>query len=301
VATVIANGIRLNYERTGDGPDVVLVHGLAANLAFWYLRSVPFLRKEFRVTAYDLRGHGRSETAASGYTPAAMADDLHALLDQLGIDQVHLVGHSFGGVVALEYALRAPERVRSLTIADSRIQAFQPPQRLRDWPHFEAWKRQLERSGLPVPDADDVADYHILARERLAEERSGRPDEAASPAFVPFLGGERRVGKRWLRLLESTTAKEDFRDPGPPLGLVRQLRPPTLAMFGEMSHCLPSCRGLQGAVGCRAVIIPRAGHFFPVTRPRAFAASFRAFVLRSDEYEAEKTIEVGGADAGRPV
>src|SRR5215470_3923803 len=98
------NGIKFHFQRVGKGPDVVMIHGLAANLAFWYFRIIPFLMIDFCITAYDLRGHGKSEMSDSGYTSADMAADLDALLDHLGVEKAHLVGHSFGGQVALHYA-----------------------------------------------------------------------------------------------------------------------------------------------------------------------------------------------------
>ena len=56
------NGVSLHYQQSGQGPDLVLIHGLAANLAFWFLRIVPALNKRHRVTVYDMRGHGKSGT-----------------------------------------------------------------------------------------------------------------------------------------------------------------------------------------------------------------------------------------------
>src|SRR5687768_18123779 len=100
----------------GEGGDTVMIHGLFASLAFWYLSVMPGLAGRRRVTAYDLRGHGYSDVAESGYTSAEMADDLDALLDQLGIQRAHLIAHSFGGAVALQYALLHPECVLSLTL-----------------------------------------------------------------------------------------------------------------------------------------------------------------------------------------
>jgi pimeloyl-ACP methyl ester carboxylesterase len=283
---VLANGIRINCERIGSGPDVVLIHGLGTNLAFWYLRSAPLMRREFRVTMYDLRGHGRSETPPSGYTPSTMAADLTALLDCLGVETAHLVGHSFGGIIALEFALRVPGRVASLTIADARLDAFQPALPLKDWPHFETWKKRLQRSGLPVPHPEDKADYHLLAQQRLAAKTGHSPIRAQNHLPKVFSKGEGRVAQSWLRLLESTTARVDFRAPTPSIDRLRQLVNPTLAIFGARSHCLPTCHGLGTAIGCRTVIIPRVGHFFPFRRPRPFVAALREFLLRVTQPEA---------------
>jgi pimeloyl-ACP methyl ester carboxylesterase len=289
--TVRANGIRLNYEQVGSGPNVVMVHGLAANLAFWYLKSVPFLRHDFRITVYDLRGHGRSEMPPRGYAPSVMADDLEALLDALTIERVHLVGHSFGGIIALEFALRAPRRLASLTIADTRLDAFQPTLRLKDWPHFDIWKKRLRQIGLPEPDPEEEADYLLLMHERHAAQPAlPLVQTGAQPPLR--VRGERRAVQRWLRLLESTTARVDFRSPGPSRERLRQLAPPVLAMFGGLSHCLPTCDGLRALIDCRVVVIPGVGHFFPLSRPRLFALALRTFLLHVERQGTLRTLKV---------
>jgi len=75
-----ANGINLHYITVGAGPDVVMLHGFLGNLAVWHLYMVPLLRREFRVTTYDLRGHGYSEVTPSGYSAGDMAEDLRCFL-----------------------------------------------------------------------------------------------------------------------------------------------------------------------------------------------------------------------------
>ncbi|MFL5542204.1 MAG: alpha/beta fold hydrolase, partial [Longimicrobiaceae bacterium] len=115
----LVGGVHLHYAQTGRGPDLVMVHGLGANLAFWGLRIAPLLAREFRVTSYDLRGHGRSAAPPAGYTCADMAGDLLGLMEHLELAPAHLVGHSFGGGVALLAAALRPERVRTLVLADA--------------------------------------------------------------------------------------------------------------------------------------------------------------------------------------
>ena len=109
-----ANGALFHYIALGEGPDVVMLHGFLGNLAVWHLSMVPQLRREFRVTTYDLRGHGYSEVTPTGYSAGEMAQDLLCLLDQLGIQKAVLVGHSFGADIALYFALKHPERVSKL-------------------------------------------------------------------------------------------------------------------------------------------------------------------------------------------
>ncbi len=106
--TLTSNQVRLHYQQFGEGPDVVLVHALTSNLAVWLATPLVYaLAEQFRVTVYDLRGHGHSEAPPTGYTSADMAQDLLGLLDQLHIDRAFLVGHSFGGVIAVHAAALA--------------------------------------------------------------------------------------------------------------------------------------------------------------------------------------------------
>jgi pimeloyl-ACP methyl ester carboxylesterase len=134
----LVNGVRLNYVQLDDGgsdarEDLVMVHGLATNMAFWYFKYGVALTNRFRVTLYDLRGHGRSDMPQSGYTPEVLARDLVALLDHLGIDAAHFMAHSFGGVVALNFACERPHRVRSLVLADSHLSAGRKVQARSEW------------------------------------------------------------------------------------------------------------------------------------------------------------------------
>src|SRR5262245_15609485 len=100
----LTNGIQIHYQRKGHGPDVVLLHGITANLAMWFTKVFPELAKDYRVTAYDLRGHGRSDMPPSGYDSFTMAQDLLGLLNALGIENARFVGHSFGGAIAMHLA-----------------------------------------------------------------------------------------------------------------------------------------------------------------------------------------------------
>lgn len=108
--------MQLNFEESGQGPAIVLIHGLFGDLD--NLKSLSrHLENQYRVINIDLRNHGQSPWTDTMQLPEMAADLVH-LLDQLGIEQTHLLGHSLGGKVAMEFALRYPERVCSLIAAD---------------------------------------------------------------------------------------------------------------------------------------------------------------------------------------
>jgi pimeloyl-ACP methyl ester carboxylesterase len=98
-----------------------MVHGMmSGSLASWYFSIAPALARDHRVCMYDLRGHGLSELAPSGYDLRSMAADLHGVIGHFAGDEpVSLVGHSYGGIVALRYALDHPGRVQRLVIVDA--------------------------------------------------------------------------------------------------------------------------------------------------------------------------------------
>lgn len=280
---VRANGVKVNYRQTGAGADVVLVHGLAANQAFWGLGLVATLARAFRVTTLDLRGHGYSDMPPTGYTPAEQAGDLCAVLDHLGIEQAHLVGHSFGGLVALALALARPERVHTLTIADSRLRALQPRQAVTErvnWPRIRA---ALAEQGLSVDENDPYIGLSLF--EALASLQGDAAARVlAEEGYVPF-GTSKRSAKAWLRLVTTTTLLSDYRAGAdfPPEQLAR-LRMAVLAVYGTDSPTRETGSKLGGVLpNCRTVWVPGARHFHPATHPAFFLETLQGFLRSAGE------------------
>ncbi|MBI1885948.1 MAG: alpha/beta hydrolase [Chloroflexi bacterium] len=112
------NGISLYYQIHGEGPWLVFAHGAGGNHLSWW-QQVPDFARRYKCLVYDQRGFGLSLDGHSPLGPKAFIDDLGALIEHLGIDEVRLVAQSMGGLTALGYTLRYPERVRALVMADS--------------------------------------------------------------------------------------------------------------------------------------------------------------------------------------
>jgi pimeloyl-ACP methyl ester carboxylesterase len=127
MAFVSANGVRLHVQRlpqpapAAPNPPLVFVHGLVDTLASYYFTLAgPVADLGFDVITYDLRGHGRSERTARGYSVGDAVDDLTGLLDALDVTgPAHVVGYSFGGTVTFAFAERCPERVASVVVIES--------------------------------------------------------------------------------------------------------------------------------------------------------------------------------------
>ncbi len=108
-------GAEIYYEVSGKGPALVFAHGLGGNHMSWW-QQVPFFKDRWTCITFAHRGFWPSTGTAD---PAAYADDLHALIDHLGLTDVRLVAQSMGGWTCLDYALRCPERVKALVMAET--------------------------------------------------------------------------------------------------------------------------------------------------------------------------------------
>ena len=140
--------VSLHIEHSGSGPVVVLTHGLADDSSTW--GQVPeLLAREASVITWDLRGHGKSDRPddRDAYSPEIAAADLEAVVASVE-SRVVLVGHSLGGYLSLNYALKHPSRVRALLLLCSGP-GFRQPEAIRAW---NRWIDRVAERG-PVPDA----------------------------------------------------------------------------------------------------------------------------------------------------
>jgi 3-oxoadipate enol-lactonase len=125
---ISANGIEIAYRFDGpeDGPCVMLCNGIMSNFTMWD-RQVPALTDRYRVLRFDNRGHGGTELTAPPYSMETLAADACGLLDALGIDRVHFVGASLGGMVGQLFAVTYPDRLASLAFLGT-LSVMGPPE-----------------------------------------------------------------------------------------------------------------------------------------------------------------------------
>ena len=262
------NGIRLHYQQVGQGPDVVMVHGITGNLAVWHLHIVPALADRFRLTTYDLRGHGHSDVAPTGYSPDDMACDLLGLLDLLEIHRPVLIGHSYGADVALYFAARYPSRVAEVIAIESALPALEESRRPDDWVGWAYWVSVLERAGHQVPpEYRSNLRYLIRATAELPKQ------------WGPLKGLPRNP-KPFLRLLDETTLPEDYRRIGTlTLDRIPSIETPVVLMYAERSAFLDTFEYLQEHLpNAHPVLLPRTewGHFGPLEQPEVVAREIAA-------------------------
>jgi 3-oxoadipate enol-lactonase len=250
----------------GDGPPVVLLHGLACGQRMWF-HQVRELRSRFRVITYDQRGHGGTDApaAASSYSAALLARDLVGVLDTLKIERAAIVGFSLGGGPALALAASQPQRVSRLVLADVGAGADDPVK-------IEAMARRWVT--LIDQGAGDELVCEMLRSDLFkvyARRNTRRRDHMA--ALI------RATAARGLRfLLTEVLAKRKslFRL----TGMLQTLRVPTLVMVGEQDYvCSKAARLMaQSIPNAELKVIAGSGHMAPLEQPAAFSAALLEFL-----------------------
>ncbi len=290
MAKALVNGINVHYQIKGDGPDVVLIHGLTSSLAVWYTTILPALAQDFRVTTYDMRGHGLSDLTPSGYTSRELAEDLLALMDHLGIEKARIVGHSFGGSIGLHFALLHPSRVDGVVLSDSGVAALRHLQDLKKW---KQWGGLLSKFG-------------INRRWLLNAQKNGDITDVIRKSFdIPqqfgFRKGASRSTPRLKKLIDETNVAKEFREVA---GMTQERLPevtaPVLALYGDTSPNRGIADYLSTALpNCRYEILPDFGHFYLVQNPDLFLERIIGFLRDPAGYVAREDSSTGDKTQGR--
>jgi pimeloyl-ACP methyl ester carboxylesterase len=257
VEVVRANGLEIAYERAGEGPPLVFVHGAAEDGRAWSLQLAA-LADEFTVVAWDEPGAGRSSDLPARFGLADYASCLAALIQGLALGPAHVAGISWGGAVVQELYRNYPGLVATLILVDT----------------YAGWKGSLP--------AEEVRARVAGVREKLA---------APAEEFDPILPGlfANDPPPECARLLEgiaadarpeslrtqlAVMAEADLRD------LLPRIAVPTLLIWGERDARSPLtvARQFERAIpDAQLVVIPAAGHLSNLEQPDRFNETVRAF------------------------
>ncbi len=256
---VKVNQLRIAYDAVdAGGSAVVFLHGVGSDRAVWR-EQLADLGDDHRAIALDFRGHGESQIPAAPIDRAAFAADVEGLLNALDIPHAHLVGLSMGGVIALETYSLYPERVLSLTLADT-FAAF---------PGWEEGMKQRER------------DLQLMSMREIAEARIPaclRPDPDPEK-LVAAIEQMANKDKRVYAESSAATWSPDYRS------LLGRITVPVLILWGEHDTITPRRLSEElhaGIHGSRCIAIPNAGHISNLDNPAAFNAAVREFLFRAD-------------------
>lgn len=257
VEFVEADGLKIAYERVGDGHPLVFVHGAAEDSRIWQPQLAD-LADEFTVVAWDEPGAGRSSDMPESLTLAGFADGLAALIESLRLGPAHVAGLSWGGTVALELYRRHPGLVATLILVDT----------------YAGWKGSLP--------ADEVA-ARVAGAHRMLAAAPGEFDPtlpglfAGDPPadFVRLLAAiAADVRPETLRRELAIMAETDLSD------LLPHIAVPTLLLWGasDVRSPLTVARQFEKAIpDTELVVIEGAGHLSHLERPHEVNAAVRGF------------------------
>lgn len=261
------------YRRAGQGPAVVLIHGVGLQKAIWG-PQMDALVTDYDVIAIDMPGHGGSSRPPEAPRLSDYSDALLALLDGLGIARAHVVGHSMGALVALEFALSHPDRVTGVVAVNAvfcrtaaqRAAIAARVDELRGGEHLPDWSGTLARwFGSPVPDTLHSAAQHTKA----------------------LLGDIDPVGyTRTYRLFAESDAEHG--------GRLARLEVPALFLTGsDDPNSTPSMSEAMARLAPkgRLVVMPDTRHMLPLTHVQAFNAELRAFLAGTAVQEPSKPVD----------
>ncbi|ARR80065.1 alpha/beta hydrolase fold [Mycobacterium intracellulare subsp. yongonense] len=274
------HGDRIAYRDEGDGEVLLLIHGMAGSSDTW--RSViPALSKRFRVIAPDLLGHGESAKPRTDYSLGAFAVWLRDLLDQFGVSQATVVGHSLGGGVAMQFVYQHPDYAKRLILISSGGLG----------PDVGWVLRLLSAPGaelvLPIIAPTPVlsAGNKLRSWLRSAGIQSPRGAELWS-AYSSLSDGETR--QSFLRTLRSVV---DYR--GQAVSALNRLSLredlPVMAIWGERDGIIPvdhAYAAHKARTDARLEILPDVGHFAQVEAPNQVVELIEDFIA-TDRRDAE--------------
>ena len=251
-----ANGVTLHCQQLGAGPLLVMCHGLVfGSIATWYFTAAAKLATRFSVLLYDQRGHGKSDLAASGYDLETMTADLESLLEHFqhgkhGQDErkVILVGHSYGALIALNYALRHPDAVDKLALIDAPLPA-----------------NRYVYPSMSTADSHEALDrlFPAALKQKLQQgnRSASRLQERMEYLFLQS------------SLRQDVAAAGDIEDER-----LRRLTMPVLCLYGRNSDCLAAGERLARVMPHARLQVLECGHFIPVEAPEAMTRALDEFL-----------------------
>lgn len=251
---------RVAYEEAGAGETVVFLHGIGGNRTNWRAQ-LAFFGRSCRAVAWDARGYGDSDDYDGPFEFAEVSDDLRRLLDHLTVERAHLVGLSMGGRILMDFAVRHPERISSLTIAAA----------------FPSFGRALS-----------PAQREEFVRLRLAPVAEGRQFSEMAPALAeallgPYASPEAREALR--ASIESLRAQSYSKAVTAAVGFDRtaslgSIRAPVQLLCGEHDRLVPPAmmRKVQAAIPGAECSILAGGHLLNLECPGEFNRLVASFI-----------------------
>jgi non-heme chloroperoxidase len=266
IAKVTVNGLTISYVEAGSGPVVILIHGSVSDYREWSALLAP-LSEHYHVVAYSRRYHSPNPPPGPDADAGLdlQVDDLFKMMNATGITSAHFIGHSYGGAVALGFALQHPEMVRSLVLAEPAVNGV-----LSKTPENDSLLKESQDLRVRVKEVFATGNSEQIVKTYAAHVAPG-DFEKATPE-------ERKM------LMENVTAFQlDFNSRRAPFTCddAQKIIAPVLVLAGDQSPM-----GLQRIAettarctkGARFVKIPKATHWMQLDQPQLFNDEVIAFL-----------------------
>jgi pimeloyl-ACP methyl ester carboxylesterase len=264
--SIRAGEIELYYEERGRGAPLLLIPGFGTGLWVWY-RQIPDFSKEFRTIVFDPRGVSRSGGTEEPITIGTIARDVAGLLRALGIERAHILGASFGGFVAQEFALQFPGMTGSLTLCCT---SFGGPRHVS--PPLETLSRLASTKGLNTEDR--VRENLLLAfSEEFVESHREEVERVITLRGENFVSEQSYLQQLQAALVFNTEER------------VSEISAPTLVLTGDADTIVPveNSRNLAARIpDARLHIIEGGSHTFFIERPHEFNRAVIEFIKAAD-------------------
>jgi pimeloyl-ACP methyl ester carboxylesterase len=258
------SGAKIYWDEQGTGEPLLLIMGLGWTSHMWYRSRPKFVAAGYRTIAFDNRGVGQSDVPSGPYALSVLASDAAAVLDAAGVERAHVHGVSMGGMIAQEFALQYPQRVRSLILGCT---AAGGPNAVQAEP---AVIQTLLRTDLNPEQAAEAANSFIYA----AETPRARIDEDMA---IRLKWSPKREG--FMAQLQGIMIWEaDSR--------LSQIASPTLVIHGDADKLVPSANGrrIAGRIGgAETLWMPGAGHIYATDQPGVSEKAIVEFLARAGQ------------------
>ncbi len=261
---VTINGLVVSYNDVGaaDAPVMILLHGFPLNKSMW-APQLEALREDFRVIAYDIRGHGDSESGTADFSIEMFVNDLLCFMETLGLEKVILFGFSMGGYIALNAVERFPERFEALILSDTQCIADTPGIREK---RIASMDRILENG------VEAYADEILVKLFAPASFVRHRPEVEAVREMIVNTSTE-----SLCNTLFALAARKETR------GKLMEIGIPTLILVGKEDQITPleASQLMHGRIrGSVLAVVDHAGHLANMENPVVFNKHLVHFVAQ---------------------
>ena len=268
-------GARIHWDEEGSGAPLLLIMGLGWSSHAWH-RSRPVLSEKYRTIALDNRGVGRSEAPPGPYSITQMAADAAAVLNAARVNTAHIFGISMGGMIAQEFALQYPHKVRSLILGCT---AAGGPQAVRA--EQEVLQVLMTRGQDPDQFAKAISPFIY--------------DQGTSPERIEE---DTAVRRKWYPSADAYFAQLQAIMAWEAYSRIGQISAPTLVIHGENDRLVPpeNARRISARIpGAKLVMLPKASHIFATDQPHAAHAAILEFLDSQATRKQERAAPVPGS------